>query len=70
MNVEISVFVICVKAIIYLLLCILHDCTFKVKKSILSVEQKCTNFNKRDTESKMEICIHVFRETNLVLQLV
>ena len=29
MNVKISVFVICVKAIIYLLLYNLHDCTFK-----------------------------------------
>ena len=28
MNVKISVFVICVKAIIYLPLCNLHDCTF------------------------------------------
>ena len=31
MNVKISVFVICVKAIIYLLLYNLHDCTFKVR---------------------------------------
>ena len=29
MNVKISVFVICVEAIIYLLLYNLHDCTFK-----------------------------------------
>ena len=29
MNVKISVFVICVKAIIYLSLCKFHDCTFK-----------------------------------------
>ena len=29
MNKKISVFVICVKAIIYLLLYNLHDCTFK-----------------------------------------
>ena len=28
MNVEISVFVICIEAIIYLLLYNLHDCTF------------------------------------------
>ena len=28
MNAKISVFVICVEAIIYLLLCNLHDCTF------------------------------------------
>ena len=31
MNAKISVFCICVKAIIYLLLCNLHDCTFKSK---------------------------------------
>ena len=30
MNAEISVFVICVEAIIYLLLYNLHDCTFKI----------------------------------------
>ena len=30
MNAKISVFVICVEAIIYLLLYNLHDCTFKV----------------------------------------
>ena len=29
MNVKISVFIICVEAIIYLLLYNLHDCTFK-----------------------------------------
>ena len=29
MNVNISVFVICVEAVIYLLLYNLHDCTFK-----------------------------------------
>ena len=29
MNAKVSVFVICVKAIIYLLLYNLHDCTFK-----------------------------------------
>ena len=29
MNVKISVFVICVEAIMYLLLCDLHDCSFK-----------------------------------------
>ena len=29
MNVKTLVFVICVAAIIYLLLCNLHDCTFK-----------------------------------------
>ena len=33
MNTKISLFVICVKAIIYLLLCNLHDCTFKIKVS-------------------------------------
>ena len=31
MNAKISMFVICVKAIIYLLLYNLHDCTFKMK---------------------------------------
>ena len=40
MNAKISVFVICVEAIIYLLLFNLHDCTFKVdatfKKMVLS----------------------------------
>ena len=35
MNVKISVFVICVEAIIYLLLCNLHDCTFKFSNLIL-----------------------------------
>ena len=30
MNVKISVFVTCVEGIIYLLLCNLHDCTFKL----------------------------------------
>ena len=34
MNAKISVFVICVQAIIYLLLYNLHDCTFKVKNRI------------------------------------
>ena len=29
MNIEISVFIICIEAIIYLLLYNLHDCTFK-----------------------------------------
>ena len=32
MNAKISVFVICVEAIIYLLLYNLRDCTFKTKK--------------------------------------
>ena len=32
MNAKISVFVICVEAIIYLLLYNLHDCTFKIKR--------------------------------------
>ena len=31
MNAKISVFVICVEAIIYLLLYNLHECTFKIK---------------------------------------
>ena len=31
MNLKHSVFVICVEAIIYLLSCILHDCTFKLR---------------------------------------
>ena len=34
MNAKISVFVICVKAIIYLLLYNLHDCTFKVEEEV------------------------------------
>ena len=32
MNAKIYVFVICVEAIIYLLLCNLHDCTFNLIK--------------------------------------
>ena len=31
MNAKVSVFVICVEAIIYLLLYNLHDCTFKIQ---------------------------------------
>ena len=31
MNAKMSVFVICIEVIIYLLLCDLHDCTFKGK---------------------------------------
>ena len=34
------------------------------------VEQKYINFNKSETESKMENPPHTFREMNLVLQLV
>ena len=37
MNAKIYVFVICVKAIIYLLLCNLHDCTFKVVTTVLKL---------------------------------
>ena len=38
MNAKISVFVICVEAIIYLLLYSLHDCTFKNLKKTVSQE--------------------------------
>ena len=34
MNAKILVFVVCVEAIIYLLLCNLHNCTFKHKQDI------------------------------------
>ena len=37
MNAKISVFVICVEAIIYLLLYDLYDCTFNSKHSIVDV---------------------------------
>ena len=40
MNVEISVFVICAEAIMYLLLYNLHDCTFKIKESLLISRDK------------------------------
>ena len=36
MNAKISVFVICVEAIIYLLLCNLHDCTFKYPVKLMA----------------------------------
>ena len=42
---------------------------FKVKESIHFVEQKY-NFNKNETESKMENPTHNWKETNLVLQLI
>ena len=35
MNVKMSVFVICVKVIIYLLLYNFHDCTFKSRKNVM-----------------------------------
>ena len=36
MNAKISVFVICVKAILYLLLSNLHDCTLTLKDPLIS----------------------------------
>ena len=42
---------------------------FKVKESMLFVKQNI-NFNKNETESKMENPTHSFRDMNLVLQLV
>ena len=50
MNAKISVFVICVEAIMYLLLYNLHDCTFKVeyeRVDILIVFGHRINSNKR-----------------------
>ena len=47
MNAKISVFVYCVKAIIYLLLYNLHDCSFEDTKnriSSMNVEKKLLNF--------------------------
>ena len=46
MNTKISVFVICVEAIMYLLLCDLHDCTFK----IFSGNQRSSNPCKHSLE--------------------
>ena len=37
MNANISVFVICVEAIIYLFLCDLHDCTFNMTVPLSAV---------------------------------
>ena len=39
MNAKISVFVICIEAIIYLLLYNLHDCTFKRQRKILDARE-------------------------------
>ena len=44
MNATISVFVICVEAIIYWLLCNLHDCTFNVFMSVRSFRSFFVNF--------------------------
>ena len=40
MNVKTLVFVICVKAVIYLLLCNLHDCTFNDTLHISILDSK------------------------------
>ena len=37
MNAKISVFVICVEAIVYMLLYNLHDCNFKFEKSFVYI---------------------------------
>ena len=47
MNDKISVFVICVEAIIYLLFCHLHDCTFK--KNISSSETTVASTGKNES---------------------
>ena len=51
MNAKISVFVICVEAIIYLSLYNLHGCTFK--HSILQVFQIVTNLTLRLVQSSI-----------------
>ena len=58
MNAKISVFVICVEAIIYLLLYNLHDCTFKgILKNLLLTKLKshCV-----DTNVNRGSCVDVF----------
>ena len=46
MNAKISVFVICVEAIIYLLLYNLHECTFKYAEHLR--EENSKNRNRQD----------------------
>ena len=61
MNAEVSEFVICVEAIIYLLLYILHDCTFncfKVSVLELIISKSYKEAGKRG-RSKLLIPTHI-----------
>ena len=74
-NAEISVFVICVDAIIYFILYNLDDCTFNLERNYVDLKSKSArfllskkiNFNKNETDSKMENPTHAFIEMNLML---
>ena len=57
-------------------MCLFYDFNFERNYDVLKSKSPCIllykniNFNKNETESKMESPIHSFRETKLVLQLI
>ena len=66
LNVKISVFVICVEAIIHLLLYNLHDCTFKqLNGKILSRQSGIPALQKRDSALPGWNFLHVIARYNL-----
>ena len=73
MNAKTSMFVICVEAIIYLLLCNLHDCTFKTLKQHYIFPASIKTFSKfkaKTMESsinfvRIKLCLKVNKKDGL-----